>query len=130
MANEPPLVIRAPQTRIAEIVSNLALNTATHAYGDAGGRLDIVVEPSALRPDRVALIFTDSGRGMSEDERARCVDAFYTTARRAGNTGLGLFLVKHIAEAELGGSLLIESHPGTGTRVTVLLPLRTSPEST
>jgi signal transduction histidine kinase len=128
--NEPPLVIRAPQTRIAEIVSNLALNTATHAYGDAGGRLDIVVEPSALRPDRVALIFTDSGRGMPEDERARCVDAFYTTARRAGNTGLGLFLVKHIAEAELGGSLLIESHPGTGTRVTVLLPLRTSPEST
>ena len=67
---------------------------------------------------------------MPEDERLRCVDAFYTTARRDGNTGLGLFLVKHIAEAELGGNLLIESHPGTGSRVTVLLPFRTSPEST
>lgn len=125
-----PLIVHAPQTRIAEIVSNLALNAATHAYGSDGGRLDIVIEPSALRPDRLALIFTDTGRGMPEEERARCVDAFYTTARRSGNTGLGLFMVKHIAEAELGGSLLIESHRGTGTRVTVLLPLRPSAETT
>ena len=118
-------VVRGAPVRVAQVVTNLVLNAATHAYGDAGGAVTVSVGPSTLHPDKVELVVRDEGRGMSEAERLRCTEPFFTTRRAEGGAGLGLFLVKHIVEAELGGTLLLDTAPGKGTRITALLP-RTS----
>ena len=64
---------------------------------------------------------SDRGSGMDERTRARIFEPFFTTKRRG--TGLGLAIVKKIVEQH-GGTITVESAPGTGTRFHVELPLR------
>lgn len=61
----------------------------------------------------------DHGVGMNGAERARIFEAFYSTRR--GGTGLGLAVVQRIVRAH-GGSIEVDSAPGVGTAVRVLLP--------
>jgi signal transduction histidine kinase len=63
--------------------------------------------------------FTDTGRGMSEEELARLFTPFSTAFD--GGTGLGMAIVRRIVE-DHGGAIDAESRPGEGTTVTVLLP--------
>ncbi len=68
---------------------------------------------------------TDTGIGMSPDDMVKALDPFGQVdgeiARQHQGTGLGLPLVKAMAEAH-GGSLALESEPGMGTTITVYLP--------
>jgi two-component system NtrC family sensor kinase len=94
----------------------------SHAYHGDGGPLEITVGKALLHEGMAELVFRDEGRGMGDEEAARCTDAFFTTARGAGGTGLGLFIARHVIEAELGGSMLLETRPGAGVRWTLLIP--------
>ena len=67
----------------------------------------------------VAITVIDSGSGMSREEREKMFDPFFTT-RKAG-TGLGLAICHQIVEQH-SGSFVVESSPGKGTAVTVILP--------
>jgi len=116
------LTVHGDRIRISQFVTNLIENAARHAYGPEGGEVVIRIETSALHPDTTALVVQDHGLGMDAETLARCTEPFFTTARARGNSGLGLFLVRHVVEGELSGRILIESKPGHGTRVTVLLP--------
>ena len=63
--------------------------------------------------------FADTGRGMSEEERGRLFTPFSTAFD--GGAGLGMAIVRRIVE-DHGGAIDVESSPGEGTTVTVLLP--------
>ena len=63
--------------------------------------------------------FRDTGRGMSEEEIARVFTPFSTAFD--GGTGLGMAIVRRIVE-DHGGAIDVESRPGEGTTVTILLP--------
>ena len=115
--------VRCATVRLGQVITNLVVNAATHAYGPEGGPLRIGIGPATAHPDFAAIVFSDEGRGMSAEVAARCVEPFFTTARTTVGTGLGLFLAKHVVEAELGGSLLLETAPGAGVRWTILVPL-------
>jgi signal transduction histidine kinase len=115
-------LVRCSPARLGQVVTNLVVNAATHAYGPEGGGLTVLIAPSRLTPDRLELVFRDEGRGMDAEERRRCTEPFYTTKRSAGGAGLGLFLAKHVVEAELKGTLLLDTEPGRGVRWTVVLP--------
>jgi two-component system OmpR family sensor kinase len=54
---------------------------------------------------------SDAGPGISEANQAKIFDRFFTTARAAGGTGLGLALVRTICIAH-GGQVTVESRPG------------------
>jgi signal transduction histidine kinase len=71
--------------------------------------------------DRVAVRVADNGCGMDDDERARCLDPFFTTKDPGEGTGLGLAVAHNIATAH-GGSLAIDSERGKGTTVTFTFP--------
>jgi signal transduction histidine kinase len=80
--------------------------------GEAAQRIEITVE--------------DSGAGINPDHLARLFDPFFTT--KPHGTGLGLSITRRIVE-EHGGSISVESHPGSGTCFRVLLPVyQPSPE--
>ena len=80
------------------------------------------------RPDEVALAITDTGCGISPEMHDRVFERFFqAAASRSGDasargTGLGLAIVKHATD-RLGGTVSLQSQPGRGTTVTVVLPL-------
>jgi len=69
----------------------------------------------------VAIEVRDSGPGIPAEVQGQLATPFFTT--RPGGTGLGLAVSKHWV-ARHGGSLQLDSAPGQGTRVRVVLPLR------
>jgi signal transduction histidine kinase len=72
----------------------------------------------------VAVDVEDEGPGIPPEERARIFEPYYRmrdTAALGHGTGLGLSVVKSLVEAH-GGTVHAEAAPGTGTRMTVMLP--------
>jgi two-component system phosphate regulon sensor histidine kinase PhoR len=74
----------------------------------------------------VRLTVADQGEGIAAEHIPRLTERFYRVdtgrSRTLGGTGLGLAIVKHIVERHRG-RLSIESEPGNGTAVHVLLPI-------
>ncbi|MGE3272421.1 MAG: response regulator, partial [Chloroflexota bacterium] len=80
--------------------------------------------------DAVVLTVRDTGVGMTEEVRLRCLEPFFTTKRDHG-TGLGLGLVYGIVKRHQG-ALEITSAPGQGTTMSIRLPIwsHDAPEAT
>ncbi|MGH8229116.1 MAG: ATP-binding protein [Steroidobacteraceae bacterium] len=91
-----------------------ALTLRTRAVAATGGAL-----PSA--PDHIRIEVTDSGVGMSEETRRRCLEPFYTTKGERG-TGLGLAMVYGMVQRH-SAALDIESELGRGTTLRLTFPI-------
>jgi CheY-like chemotaxis protein len=107
---------------------NLGTN-ASHAITGATGTitlgLDGVDGPQcSLRPRCARLVVRDDGCGMDTETLERAFEPFFTTKPAGRGSGLGLSVVHGII-AENGGELTIDSAPGEGTTVTILLPADT-----
>jgi signal transduction histidine kinase len=121
-----PCRVLMEKVALERIATNLVIN-ARDAM-PKGGEIVIAIAPTSPsdsgvgEPSRrmVELSVADSGVGMDSSTRQRIFEPFYTTKGVAG-TGLGLATVDGIV-ARLGGSILVDSRPGRGTRVRVLLP--------
>ena len=70
----------------------------------------------------VWIAFRDEGRGISERDLGRLTEPFFSTRTNAGGTGLGLSISRSIME-KIGGSMGFESKLGTGTTVTIRIPV-------
>lgn len=105
----------------AQIVSNLVMNSLTHAFAaEEEGNIRIKV----WREDgQIALTYSDDGKGMENNILAKIFDPFFTTKRGAGGTGLGLYIVYNIVTQQFGGSIECDSIPGKGTIFRIRLPL-------
>ena len=108
-------IIRLPNHRF-----RAELSEEVKPVRDASGQIDIQVR--ALGNDHVEVVFADNGCGMSLDVRRRAFDPFFTTRRDQGGTGLGLHIVYSIVTTRLGGRLALDSEPGAGTRIRMILP--------
>jgi PAS domain S-box-containing protein len=103
---------------LEQIVLNLVLN-ARQAMA-RGGRL---VVRTQRRGSQAILSVTDTGEGIPPDLQARIFEPFFTT-RGEGGTGLGLAVVRTLAEGKRG-SVTVESQAGAGTTFEIRLPLAT-----
>ncbi len=104
-------------TELHQVVVNIAAN-AMHAMREQGTRLVIAVSTTATD---VSVMIADDGTGMLPTVMERAVEPFYTTREIGEGTGMGL-AVAHGVVTSLGGTLILDSTPGSGTRVTVTLP--------
>ncbi len=81
--------------------------------------------PSALPTDQIIFRVTDSGIGMTEEQKEKLFQPFTqadsSTTRRFGGTGLGLTITRRFSQL-LGGDVTAESEPGKGSTFTMLLP--------
>jgi two-component system, NtrC family, sensor histidine kinase PilS len=107
-----PLV--ADPDQVSQIFWNLARN-ALRAMPE-GGTLTVV---GRLSDDTYRLQVRDTGRGMSEEQRANLFHPFHSFFD--SGTGIGMAIVYRIVQ-EHGGHLGVESRPGRGTTITVELP--------
>jgi PAS domain S-box-containing protein len=103
-----------------QVLTNLAFNSMTHAFPAGTGVIDIKV--SAAGSAHIELVFADNGCGMPPDIKRQAFDPFFTTRRHQGSTGLGLHIVHNIVVERLGGRLKLESGPGMGTIIRLILP--------
>lgn len=109
----PPILGNAAELR--EVLTNLIFN-AVDAMRD-GGKITLRSRPVR---DAVQVEVADSGMGMSEETRARCLEPFFST-KGEGGTGLGLSMSHGIIRRH-EGRMEIKSMPGIGTTFTLLLP--------
>lgn len=117
----PPLA--ADPNQMQELFLNLIAN-ALDSMGP-GGTLRLLAEPMRDHDDPAGVRVTveDTGPGMVPEVLARAFEPFFTTRGPQGGTGLGLAICRRIA-SEHGGTVLLESEPGHGTRAIVELPVR------
>jgi PAS domain S-box-containing protein len=118
---ESNLVMNSYPGSYGQVLTNLFLNSIAHAFPDERqGVIEITV--NAGTDNDVEVVFSDDGCGMSPDVRRQAFDPFFTTRRHQGCTGLGLHIVYSIVTDRLGGHLDLDSGPGTGTKIRMVLP--------
>jgi DNA-binding response OmpR family regulator/anti-sigma regulatory factor (Ser/Thr protein kinase) len=98
------------EAEMREALTNLVFN-AVDAMPE-GGTLTLSTRSSAAH---IEIAVADTGSGMDEDTRSRCLEPFFTTKGERG-TGLGLAMVYGVVRRH-SGEIDIESSPGTGTTV-------------
>lgn len=94
--------LRIPPAHLESALRNLLDNACRHG---AGHPVDLEL---TLRDDRAVFRVRDRGPGISEGNRRRVFERFFTTERDRGGTGLGLAIVRAVAETR-GGSLGFET---------------------
>ena len=77
---------------------------------------------SVTAPERIILEVCDNGIGMTEEERERCMDPFFTTKPVGEGTGLGLSILYGIVK-DFRGHVEIETEEGEGTVFRIIIPL-------
>ncbi len=109
---------RRPRTALGIVSVKATAATPRRGKGRAEGRGTVA---SAVR-----LTVRDNGTGMTDDVKRRAFDLFFTTKPRGLGSGLGLPLVARVMHGA-GGSVEIDSTPGKGTSVTLMLPVMLQP---
>ncbi len=111
-----PVWCEADERQVRQIVWNLATNGLRAMPG--GGQLTLRV--AASDPEgMVTIAVTDTGRGMTAEERDGLFQPFRSSFERG--TGLGLAIVHRIV-TDYGGGIEVDSEPGRGTTMAVRLP--------
>jgi signal transduction histidine kinase len=112
---------RADRQALQQALVNLLDNAIKHS--PAGGEVVVGLE---LAPNIVQLFVEDRGPGIPEDQQERIFEPFYRRGselrRETQGIGIGLGIVKHVAEAH-GGRVVVRSRPGEGSRFAIELPL-------
>jgi len=114
-AGPAEVVVRADAEALRSSLLNLVLNSF-EAMPD-GGRLALRL---AAGPAEATIEVADTGIGIAEADRERVFDFAFTT--REGGTGLGLAMVYQCVVEDHGGRIDLDSAPGRGTRVRLVLP--------
>jgi signal transduction histidine kinase len=118
------LVIDGYPGSYGQILTNLFLNAANHAFADGrSGAISIAAKPRGN--DDVEIIFSDNGAGMTPDVQRQAFDPFFTTRRNEGGTGLGLHIVYNLVTQQLGGRMMLDSRLGQGTTFRIIIPRAT-----
>jgi two-component system sensor histidine kinase QseC len=111
----PALTVRADPESLPIALRNLCENALRHA----ASRMRVDVRAGA---DEVTIAVRDDGPGMSAEQRARAFDRFYRGGSDGGGAGLGLALVKRVAEIHGGDVRLAPGLDGKGLGVEIVLP--------
>jgi CheY-like chemotaxis protein/anti-sigma regulatory factor (Ser/Thr protein kinase) len=118
---QPVPRIMGEEPALRELLTNLIFN-AVDAM-PSGGKISF---STAAEGGVVVLRVKDTGTGMTEEVRRRCLEPFYTTKGEQG-TGLGLSMVHGIVQRH-EGALEIESEPGRGSVFSIRLPVQPAGE--
>ncbi|MBU3020996.1 sensor histidine kinase [Aestuariibacter sp. A3R04] len=105
---------------IAQITTNMIINSLTHGFNDRNkGRIQIDVKRDQ---DMVVFEYSDDGKGLDAQALTQLFDAFYTTRREEGGSGLGTHIIYNLVTQTLNGTIRAFSEPGEGLRYVITFP--------
>ncbi len=116
--------VTVDQQRLTQAAVQLAQNAVQHTTEGSEIRIG-----SAAMPGRMTLWVTDHGPGISADQVERIFERFSHGTRRGQGAGLGLSIVRAIADGH-HGRVRVLSQPGAGATFVLDLPTRPQPEET
>jgi signal transduction histidine kinase len=121
----PELVVMVDRERVERILSNLIGNAVK--YSPEGSAIPVKLRPmTSDGTDWAEVLVSDEGIGIPKADLPYVFERFYRAGNVAGfakGSGIGLATVKQLVDQH-GGTVGIESAEGSGTTVTVLLPIR------
>jgi two-component system, cell cycle sensor histidine kinase and response regulator CckA len=134
-ASSDPIWVNSEPSYIEQALLNLCLN-ARDAM-PKGGKLSLELGPTtngsrgdesgqSTPPDHVAISVQDTGMGINSEHLPKIFEPFFTTKDPGRGTGLGLAMVYGFVKSH-SGEVKVESHPGKGTRITMVLPMVPAP---
>jgi signal transduction histidine kinase len=130
-ASRLPLMVRADESAISQIVLNLVINARDAMPHGGAASIDMGIidigDPLAprlgLTPGRYAgLSVADTGHGIAPEVQRHLFEPFFSTKPAEQGTGLGLSIVYGIVKG-LGGAIEVQSEVGRGTTFTIYIPL-------
>lgn len=120
-------VITADKERIEQVLINIISNAIK--YTPDGGTITVKAEEVS---HGLQIRVSDTGIGIPSEDLPHLFERFYRVEKsrtsETGGTGLGLAIAKEIVEAH-GGTISVESEPGKGTEISLLLPFETKLKS-
>ncbi|WP_028318257.1 sensor histidine kinase [Desulfobulbus elongatus] len=121
-ADLPPILAEPEPLR--QVFANILIN-ASDAIADKG----TITITSEFREDTVWVTIADTGKGIPPENLQRIFNPFFTTKGGGRGTGLGLSIAASIVKY-LGGTIKVNSIPGTGSSFTILLPINEQAKTT
>jgi two-component system, OmpR family, sensor kinase len=113
-------MINGDRVRLRQVLDNLLTNARIHTPAGTPVRIGV-----ARNGRWIDVTVADDGPGIAPEDQARIFERFWRAdparARKTGGSGLGLAIVQSLVEAH-GGTVSVQSAPGTGTAFTVRLP--------
>ena len=109
--------------RMREITTNLLTNALK--FTPPGGTVLVETGPQEPGGEHALLVVSDTGIGILTEDLPRVSERFFRSPRTSGiaGSGIGLTIVAEIVRGH-HGTVVIDSEPGTGTKVTITLPAR------
>ncbi|MDH4078082.1 MAG: HAMP domain-containing histidine kinase, partial [Acidimicrobiia bacterium] len=111
------LVVHGDGAALRRAVTNLATNAVRLA--PAGSTITVA---TGRRGDRATVAVIDQGPGIAADHQRAVFERFWRGPESGKGLGLGLSIVRQVAERH-GGTVELESRPGVGSTFTIVLPL-------
>jgi signal transduction histidine kinase len=99
------------------------VNLIRNAVAATGEKPEPVVVMLQRSRDATRLMVRDGGRGIPPGDLDSIFEPGFTTGEHRGGTGMGLTVVKDIAETHFGGRVEVESQVGKGSLFTLILPM-------
>jgi len=123
--SDRPITLRSYPGALSQVVTNLVMNSLTHAYHglDKTGQLQFEL---TQQDDKAIVTYTDDGQGIPAENLAKIFEPFFTTARDRGGSGLGLHIIYNLVTQNLKGTIICESAVGLGTKFIITLPISLS----
>jgi signal transduction histidine kinase len=108
---------------LGQVLLNLVGNAQIHGIGEGNtGTITVAARQSGV--DAIEISVRDDGKGVPAGLRDRIFEPFFTTRLGQGGSGLGLSIVHNIVTKVLGGTIRVDSEVGSGTTMTMRIPLR------
>ena len=118
------LVVTCAPGAIAQIVTNMVVNSITHGFeSKAAGSVTLDVKEDG---NNVVIHYQDDGKGLSEEELSKLFDAFFTTKRGEGGSGLGTHIMYNLVTQSLHGHIEADSTLGNGLQYTIRFPKKSA----
>ena len=114
------LVIKCAPGAIAQIVTNMIMNSLIHGFENIKrGQIQLKIWSD---DEYVHIDYSDNGKGLKKEMLEKHFDAFFTTRRGKGGSGLGTHIMYNLVTQSLGGKIEAESEQGKGLNYYISFP--------
>lgn len=119
LTTEGSTVIKSDKVRVGVLLKNIIGNSIKYRKTDMDAWVKVNL---SMNNKQTTIVIEDNGEGISENHIQKVFDMFYRGTTTSLGTGLGLYICKEIVN-KLKGDIAIQSTPGIGTSIKIIIPL-------